>query len=48
MLVVIKNSKPMRPAVCSWEDRRLISQTAADNWAYFNTNSVSPHKIIGK
>ena len=33
-LVVIDNSKLMRPAVCSEEERGLISQTAAGNWAY--------------
>ena len=48
ILVVINCSKPMCPAVCSGEDRGFISQTAAGNWAYFNANSVSPHKITGK
>ena len=33
-LVVIDNSKPMRSAVCSGEERGLISRTAAGNWAY--------------
>ena len=33
-LVVIDNSKLMRPAVCSEEERGLISQTAAVNWVY--------------
>ena len=32
--MVIDNSKPMRPAVCSGEERELISRTAAGNRAY--------------
>ena len=38
-LVVIDNGKFMRPAVCSIEERGLISRTAAGNWAYASFNS---------